>query len=76
MKEGTDGGVTFRLEHPDGRAADPPTLQTAVPNWRPGDTIPLRRDRVLRVVGTRPGAEPEGDPVLVVEDDAAEGDAA
>ena len=33
---------TFKLEHADGTPADPPTLHTAVPNWRPGDTIPLR----------------------------------
>jgi hypothetical protein len=31
----------FRLETRDGTPAEPPTLTTAVPNWRPGDTIPL-----------------------------------
>ena len=30
----------FKLETKDGAAADPPTFRTAVPNWRPGDTIP------------------------------------
>jgi hypothetical protein len=25
---------TFKLEHPDGAPADPPTLRSAVPNWR------------------------------------------
>jgi hypothetical protein len=35
----------FKLEHEDGTAADPPTLHAAVPNWRPGDTIPLGRDK-------------------------------
>jgi hypothetical protein len=31
----------FKLEHENGTPADPPTLHTAVPNWAPGDTIPL-----------------------------------
>jgi hypothetical protein len=38
-----------------------------VPDWRPGDTIPLRRGRKLRVVATV--ASEDGVPsVLVVED--------
>jgi hypothetical protein len=41
----------FKLEHRDGTAANPPKLQAAVPNWRPGDTIPLGAHRILRVVG-------------------------
>jgi hypothetical protein len=32
---------TFELEYPDGTPADPPALKSAVPNWSPGDTIPL-----------------------------------
>ena len=51
----------------DGTPAEPPTLDTAVPNWRAGDTIPMGRDRILRVVKTRPGEEPDDPPVLVVE---------
>jgi hypothetical protein len=31
---------TFKLEHPDGTPADPPTLRSAVPNWEIGDKIP------------------------------------
>ena len=31
---------TFKLEHPDGTPADPPTLRSAVPNWEIGDRIP------------------------------------
>ena len=31
--------------------SEPPTIKSAVPNWRVGDTIPLLRDRTLRVVG-------------------------
>jgi len=41
-------------------------LATAVPNWSPGDTIPLGKDRTLRVIGIRDGATPDDDAVLVV----------
>jgi hypothetical protein len=57
---------SYKLEHEDGTRADPPTLRTAAPT-RPGDTIPLGRDTTLRVIGGRPGSEPDGDSVLVVE---------
>jgi hypothetical protein len=60
-------GFTYTLELEGGTPADPPTLETAVPTWRAGDTIPLGRDRILRVIDTRPGREPDDDPVLVVE---------
>jgi hypothetical protein len=60
-------GLLFRLETADGTAADPPTLETVVSNWKVGDEIPLGRDRVLRVIDTRPGRDPDEDPVLVVE---------
>jgi hypothetical protein len=56
----------LELELEDGTSADPPRLDTAVPNWRAGDTIPLGRDRILRVIDTRSGTEPGRDPVLVV----------
>jgi hypothetical protein len=58
---------TFKLEQENGTPADPPRLDTAVPNWSARDTIPLGRDRILRVVDIRPGREPDDDPVLVVE---------
>ena len=58
---------TFTLKHEDGSPAEPPTFSTAVPNWSPGDTIPLGSDRTLRVIEIRDGSEPDGDPVLVVE---------
>jgi hypothetical protein len=45
----------------------PPTLKTAVPNWSAGDTIPLGRDRMLRVVDVRPANGDHNEPVLVVE---------
>jgi hypothetical protein len=57
---------TFELRWAEGTPADPPTLTTAAPLWRPGDTIPLglRSLRVIDVV-ERDG---NGDTVLVVED--------
>jgi hypothetical protein len=58
----------FRLEDEDGTAADPPTFRTAVPNWRPGDTIPLGR-RTLRVIDVRDD-DADQTPVLVVEEAA------
>jgi hypothetical protein len=45
---------TFKLQTRDGAPADPPTLLTVAPLWRPGDTIPLGR-RTLRVVEVRDG---------------------
>ena len=45
---------TYLLEHEDGSPAEPPTLWTAVPNWAPGDAIPLGNHRILRVVRVRP----------------------
>jgi hypothetical protein len=56
----------FRLEQEDGSSADPPTLKTAVPDWRHGDTIPLGR-RTLRVVAVRDDDADQA-PVLMVED--------
>ena len=59
-------GFLFRLETADGAPAEPPTLTSAVPNWRPGDTIPLG-PRTLRVVGVREDDADEPS-VLVVEE--------
>jgi hypothetical protein len=42
---------TFRLERLDGKPAEPPTMESTVTNWRVGETIPIERDRSLRVVG-------------------------
>jgi hypothetical protein len=68
---------TYRLEQADGTPADPPTVRTAVPDMRPGDAIPIRPGRTLRVVATVASADDEP-PVLVVEDldERASGDAA
>jgi hypothetical protein len=60
-------GFLFRLERTDGTPAEPPTLHSAIPNWGAGDTIPLGRDRTLRIVGLRDD-DAEQPPVLVVED--------
>jgi hypothetical protein len=57
----------FRLQRTDGSPADPPTLQTGVYVWRPGDTIPMGATRTLRVVEVRHD-DPDEPPVLVVED--------
>jgi hypothetical protein len=56
----------FRLQTADGAPADPPKLDSAVPNWRAGDTIPLGA-RTLRVVDVRYD-EADDASVLVVED--------
>ena len=42
---------TFKLERLDGTPAHPPSIKSTVTNWRVGETIPLGRDRTLRVVG-------------------------
>ena len=54
-----------RLEDEDGAPPDPPTFRTAVPNWRPGDVIPLPH-RSLRVVEVRDDDADQA-PTLVVE---------
>ena len=56
----------FRLETTDGVPAEPATFETAVPNWRPGDTIPLGR-KSLRVISVRDD-DVDRPPVLIVEE--------
>jgi hypothetical protein len=58
---------TIKLERADGTPAEPPSITTTVTNWRPGNTIPLGRDRTLRVVSIRDDDADQA-PVLVVED--------
>ena len=58
--------MSYKLEREDGTPAEPPTIRTAAPT-RPGDTIPLGRNKTLRVIDKRPSAAPDADPVLVVE---------
>ena len=58
---------TFKLEQADGTPAEPPTMQSTVTNWRVGETIPIGRDRMLRVVGIVVSHDDEPS-VLVVED--------
>ncbi|HET8873671.1 MAG TPA: hypothetical protein VFM83_08295 [Gaiellaceae bacterium] len=57
----------FKLERTDGTPAEPPSMTSAVPNMRPGDTIPLGRDRTLRIVRVRDD-DADQPPVLIVED--------
>jgi hypothetical protein len=58
---------THKLEHKDGTPADPPSFRSAPGvSWESGDTIPLGRDRTLRVVGTRLDEGTDGDPVSVL----------
>jgi hypothetical protein len=59
---------TFKLQQTDGTPAEPPSVRLAVPNMRVGDTIPIERDRTLRVVGVVAGVDDDDDPVLIVED--------
>jgi hypothetical protein len=59
-------GFLFRLETVDGASADPATFATAVPNWSPGDVIPVGH-RALRVIGKRDD-DADQPPVLIVED--------
>jgi hypothetical protein len=67
-------GFLFKLETTSGEAAEPPTLRSAVPNWRAGDTIPLG-GRTLCVVAVRDD-DADSPPVLVVEDVAEDGNSA
>lgn len=62
-------GFFFRLETTDGTPAEPPTLNAAVPNWKPDDTIVLGSARTLRVVGVRDDDADQA-PVLIVEEAA------
>jgi hypothetical protein len=45
-------GFLFKLETLEGEPAEPSELSSAVPNWRPGDTIHFGHE-TLRVVGRR-----------------------
>jgi hypothetical protein len=58
---------TFQLVRTDGTPADPPSMRSAVPDMRPGDTIPRRPGKTLRVVGVRVD-EADQPTMLIVED--------
>jgi hypothetical protein len=61
---------TFKLEHPDGTPAEPPTLRSAVPDWASGDKIPFGPGKpALLVVGIRNTSEPTHTALLVVTTD-------
>jgi hypothetical protein len=58
--------LTFKLEHPDGTPADPPTLRSAVPDWAIGGEIPFGLGKpALLVVGIRNASEPTDTALLV-----------
>jgi hypothetical protein len=61
---------TFRLVRADGTAVDPPTIRSAVPDMRPGDTIPLGASRTLRVVATQ--VDEADQPTTPIVEDVAE----
>jgi hypothetical protein len=58
-------GFLFRLETADGVAADPPTVNVAVPNWPIGSQIHIG-GRTLQVIGRRDDDADQA-PVLIVE---------
>jgi hypothetical protein len=60
---------TIKLEQADGTPAEPPTIESTVTNWRTGDTIPLGRDRTLRVVGI---VVSDDEPSVLIVEDVAE----
>jgi len=54
--------MDYRLFSPDGSDLGP--FKTAVPNWKPGDQIPLGRGRSWRVVAV---VQTSAEPRLIVE---------
>jgi hypothetical protein len=61
------GMFTYKLEQENRTPADPPVLHTAGPDVGRWDTIPLTRDKTLRVVEVLlPDRDPDEEPVLVV----------
>ena len=58
--------VSVRLKCKAGNLLTRRYFDTATRTWRPGGTIPLGRESILRVV-VRPGREPADDPFLAVE---------
>ena len=66
-------GFTFRLELDDGTPAEPPSIRGAPGvTWRAVDTIPVGRNRTLRVIDTRLDEGADADPVSVLVVETAE----
>jgi hypothetical protein len=61
------GAFLYRLEQEVGTPADPPTLASAVPDWRPAMRFRWGAPRRLRVVEIRDD-DADQPPTLVVED--------
>ena len=57
----------YKLVLEDGTPADPPTLDTAVPNWLPATQSRSAPSRSLRIIDTPAGQQSDGHAVLVVE---------
>jgi integrase len=57
--------LTFKLERLDGMPAEPPSIESTVLSWKPGDTIPLGANKTLQVVRVRDN-DADRAPVLVV----------
>ena len=63
--------VTYRMILLDGSPADPPTLRSAVPDWKPGHTIPRGPGKPrLLVLGVHADNDHEHDGVLIVTPDS------
>ena len=62
--------MAFTFKQQAGTPAEPATKESTVTNWRVGETIPLGRDRSLRVVGIVVSAEDE--PTVLIVEDVAE----
>ena len=59
---------TFKLEHPEGTPADPPSSGAPSRTWEIGDQIPMCPGKpALVVVGVRAVNDPEQHALLVVE---------
>jgi hypothetical protein len=59
-------GFLFRLEAQEGIAADPATLESAIANWKPGDSLISDEERCV-LVGIRDD-DADQPPVLIVEE--------
>ncbi len=60
---------TFKLERLDGTPAEPPSIETTILRWEPGDKIPVDAKRTLQVVRVR-DEDADQPPILVVADAA------
>jgi hypothetical protein len=57
------GSFAYRLEYTDGDARRPALASHGLTDVAGRRHHPVGRDKTLRVVGTRPGIDPDEDPV-------------